>query len=194
MKVLTPKLAHIALTSLGCAHGNRDVLAVCEDVRRIVTFGCESRGGETGAYKVEVQPVDYLDGNPTDLEITILDTTGIVARRSSTRLTDQAHARPLRKAILEDRELARTGLTEECSEVIKEVCKASRFGLDTPNPIDGTTPAGRLSTEIGDLLGSVDFVLKTHPELDREAINAARSSREERLRFHNNPDNWGKPL
>lgn len=45
-------------------------------------------------------------------------------------------------------------LVEECSEVIKDVAKAGRFGMDTVSPEGedaGTTPRQRLLSEFKDL-------------------------------------------
>lgn len=52
-------------------------------------------------------------------------------------------------------------LAEECAEVIKEVAKAGRFGLDNicpEGPDIGTTPKQRLLKEIGDLKHAIDAV------------------------------------
>lgn len=46
-----------------------------------------------------------------------------------------------------------THLMEECAEVIKEVCKIQRFGLDNRNPDDPGAPTNReaLLSEMADL-------------------------------------------
>ena len=91
---------------------------------------------------------------------------------------------------LSPRELAMVGVEEEAAEVIKELCKARRFTLTTPSCVDGTTAVQRLSEELGDLLGSIQYLLKTHPEIDQVALEKHRIRREGRLRFFNNPANW----
>ena len=79
-------------------------------------------------------------------------------------------------------ELALVSVSEEMSEVNIEIAKGKRFGFDTPNPYDhGTTPNERLSRELGDLLGSIDFLLRHHPGIDYALVQAHASSREERL-------------
>jgi hypothetical protein len=47
-------------------------------------------------------------------------------------------------------------LAEECSEVIKEVSKALRFGIDTT--YKGTSPKERLQWELVDLISSIELL------------------------------------
>jgi len=52
-------------------------------------------------------------------------------------------------------------LSEECSEVIKEVCKIHRFGPDSAHPDEPDIPnTKRLEQEIGDLLAVVQLVVE----------------------------------
>lgn len=51
-------------------------------------------------------------------------------------------------------------LTEECGEVLQEIGKAGRFGIDTPfNPEGafGVTPRRSLAKEVGDLLAAIYY-------------------------------------
>ena len=63
-------------------------------------------------------------------------------------------------------------LAEECSEVIKEVSKALRFGLDSHAGLDDHAPncelsnSQKLSNELGDLMGVMEMLI------DRGVIDA----------------------
>lgn len=87
-------------------------------------------------------------------------------------------------------ELARTAVAEEGAEVAIELCKLTRFGPFGVNPVDGTTPAERLARELGDLLGSIDFLLETHPYLRADLIQQHRDAKKPRLLHFNDPANW----
>ncbi len=50
-------------------------------------------------------------------------------------------------------------LSEECSEVIKEVCKAQRFGLEDINPKTGVRNRTAISHELTDLIAVVDMLV-----------------------------------
>ena len=52
-------------------------------------------------------------------------------------------------------------LSEECSEVIKEVSKALRFGLEdcNPNINDGVTNSEKITKEIADLIGIIETLV-----------------------------------
>ena len=91
--------------------------------------------------------------------------------------------------------IALTVLTEECSEVIKECCKAERFGLDTTCPKDHpkykdygeTTAKDRIEDEIGDLLGAIDYAQQTL-NLSWRRIETIRTAKyAEIIRLHGGP-------
>lgn len=85
-------------------------------------------------------------------------------------------------------------LTEEGGEISQEVGKALRFGPDTKNPKDGTTPRQRLSIECGDMQAAIDFNLD-HGILDEETMENARVRKIDKLRDPvNSKDNLGRPL
>ncbi len=56
-------------------------------------------------------------------------------------------------------------MNEESGEIVQEVGKALRFGLDTPSPVDsrynGSTPRERLTDEAGDMLAAIWFAQET---------------------------------
>ena len=43
-------------------------------------------------------------------------------------------------------------LIEECSELIKALCKAKRFGINTPHPDTGITAYQRIEEEMDDVM------------------------------------------
>lgn len=71
-------------------------------------------------------------------------------------------------------------LSEECSEVAKEACKAGRFGMDDCNPLIENDPPQRehIRQELCDLLGVMEMVIDAglieNPRYDRERINAKK--------------------
>lgn len=92
-------------------------------------------------------------------------------------------------AVLTERELSEAAVGEEANEVGIELSKAKRFGWNGINPKDGTTPAYRIAVEIGDLLGSIEFLLETHPEIPRDEIAYSAMSKRAKLLFWNETDN-----
>jgi hypothetical protein len=85
-------------------------------------------------------------------------------------------------------ELAMTAVQEEAAEVSIEVSKGRRFGWHDVNPLTGTTPAQRLSTEFGDFLGSMDFFDEVHPGvIDRELVEKAWIAKKQKLLDTNDP-------
>jgi len=52
-----------------------------------------------------------------------------------------------------------TVLSEECAEVIKEVTKSLRFGLNDHKPGNPTSNAQRITNELGDLLGIMEMLI-----------------------------------
>lgn len=84
-------------------------------------------------------------------------------------------------------ELAEGSVIEESAELVKELMKARRFGLHDVNPLDGTTPAQRIAMELGDLFGSLNFYLETHPEIDRAVVDEYAALRKPKLLRSNDP-------
>lgn len=50
-------------------------------------------------------------------------------------------------------------IEEECAEVIQEVMKARRFGIDRRSP-RGTTPRLRLERELGDIQAAIYYLIE----------------------------------
>jgi len=63
-----------------------------------------------------------------------------------------------------------TRLVEECSEVIKIVCKIDRFGPFDHNPKEGMTNIDALRAEIGDICGALVW-MGVPIETDDEELN-----------------------
>jgi hypothetical protein len=99
-------------------------------------------------------------------------------------------------AVLSERELACTSVSEEASEVNIELSKAKRFGWEGVNVYDDTTPAERMATEVGDLMGSITYFLETHPEVEKymAVIEERAKSKKAKLLFWNDPRNHGKKI
>lgn len=72
-----------------------------------------------------------------------------------------------------------TVLVEEAAEVIKEGCKAVRFGVDTE--WQGSTPRIRLSREIGEMFMVVEEMLEIGL-VDREEFLAGHAGKSDKLR------------
>jgi hypothetical protein len=69
---------------------------------------------------------------------------------------------------------------EEAAEVIKEISKVFRFGIDQASP-DGVSHRDRLQTEIGDLLCMIDVMIDNRL-LDPVKIEIARQAKIGKLR------------
>jgi NTP pyrophosphatase (non-canonical NTP hydrolase) len=82
-----------------------------------------------------------------------------------------------------------TCLMEECSEVIKDVCKGLRFGFEEDPEYTGQPAVkDRLTSELGDVMGVVALLVAAG--FDDSKIIAAGESKIERLQstLKHNPD------
>jgi hypothetical protein len=72
-------------------------------------------------------------------------------------------------------------LQEECAEVIVEVSKIRRFGLDTVHHKTGQNHKDMLSLEVGDVLAMVDILLE-QGILTQAELDIAKQSKKDKLR------------
>jgi len=72
-------------------------------------------------------------------------------------------------------------LQEECAEVIVEVSKIRRFGLDTVHHKTGLNHKDMLSLEVGDVLAMVDILLE-QGVLTQAELDIAKQSKKDKLR------------
>lgn len=68
---------------------------------------------------------------------------------------------------------------EEAAEVIQEISKIFRFGIDDSHR-DGMTHRERLTTEVGDLLAMVDLLID-HGVIDPSQIETAKQNKIKKL-------------
>lgn len=73
---------------------------------------------------------------------------------------------------------------EEAAEVIQEISKVFRFGIDDCHR-DGMTHRQRLETEIGDLLCMIDLMMD-HRLIDPVGVEIARQAKITKLRQYSN--------
>jgi len=71
---------------------------------------------------------------------------------------------------------------EEAAEVIQEISKVFRFGIDQPHR-DGITHKQKLESEIGDLLCMIDLMADTRL-IDPTQVELARQAKVTKLRHH----------
>jgi len=69
---------------------------------------------------------------------------------------------------------------EEAAEVIQEISKIFRFGIDDSHR-DGMTHRERLTTEVGDLLAMIDLMLDTRV-IDPAQVEMAKQAKTNKLR------------
>lgn len=73
---------------------------------------------------------------------------------------------------------------EECAEVIQEISKIFRFGIDDRHG-DNPTHRARLEGEVGDLLCMIDILIE-HQIVDPKSIAIARMAKREKLHQYSN--------
>lgn len=71
---------------------------------------------------------------------------------------------------------------EEAAEVIQEISKIFRFGIDTPHR-DGMSHREKLQTEIGDLVCMIHLLCQ-HGVVDTDAIEKSAQDKVEKLRIY----------
>jgi NTP pyrophosphatase (non-canonical NTP hydrolase) len=76
-------------------------------------------------------------------------------------------------------------LQEECAEVIVEVSKCRRFGLDSVHYKTGEQHSAMLEMEIGDVLAMVD-ILVDQGIIDRSRLSEAIERKKEKLKKWSN--------
>jgi hypothetical protein len=76
-------------------------------------------------------------------------------------------------------------LQEECAEVIVEVSKCRRFGLDSAHYKTGQLHSEMLANEIGDVLAMVDILLD-QGILDQSKLDVAKQSKKDKLKLWSN--------
>jgi NTP pyrophosphatase (non-canonical NTP hydrolase) len=72
-------------------------------------------------------------------------------------------------------------LQEECGEVIVEVSKCRRFGLDSLHYKTGIKHATMLELEVGDVLALVDILID-QGILDTNTLDIAKEAKKEKLK------------
>ena len=76
-------------------------------------------------------------------------------------------------------------LQEECAEVIVEVSKCRRFGLDSEHYKTGELHRAMLEQELGDVLCMIEL-LYMEGVISEEGLMAAKQKKEEKLRKWSN--------
>lgn len=72
-------------------------------------------------------------------------------------------------------------LQEECAEVIVEVSKCRRFGLDSAHYKTGVKHSVMLETEVGDVLALVDILID-QGVIDVTTLEIAKDAKKEKLK------------
>jgi len=73
-------------------------------------------------------------------------------------------------------------LQEECAEVVQEVSKCFRFGLDSQHYKTGLKHNKMLETEVGDVLALVDILVE-QGVLNKDSLEAAKLAKKEKLKL-----------
>ena len=72
-------------------------------------------------------------------------------------------------------------LQEECAEVIVEVSKCRRFGIDSVHYKTGIEHSKMLELEVGDVLALVDILVE-QGVLNTQELDIARANKKEKLK------------
>jgi NTP pyrophosphatase (non-canonical NTP hydrolase) len=70
---------------------------------------------------------------------------------------------------------------EECAEVIQEISKIFRFGIDNSHK-EGVTHRAKLEMEVGDLLTMIDLLVE-HNVITTEGITKAKQDKKDKLKL-----------
>ena len=73
-------------------------------------------------------------------------------------------------------------LQEECAEVIVEVSKCDRFGMDSVHYKTGLLHSKMLEMEVGDVLAMVDILIE-QGVLDVNELDIAKANKKEKLKL-----------
>ena len=73
---------------------------------------------------------------------------------------------------------------EEAAEVIQEISKIFRFGIDEPHR-DGGTHREKLESEVGDLLCMIHLMID-HGLIDQHGLESAHAAKINKLREYSN--------
>jgi len=72
-------------------------------------------------------------------------------------------------------------LQEECAEVIVEVSKCDRFGMDSVHYKTGLLHSKMLEMEVGDVLAMIDILIE-QGVLDVNELDIAKANKKEKLK------------
>jgi NTP pyrophosphatase (non-canonical NTP hydrolase) len=72
-------------------------------------------------------------------------------------------------------------LQEECAEVIQEVSKCRRFGMDSKHYKTGITHSEMLALEVADVLTLIDILIE-QGVLDLVSLEIAKTNKKEKLK------------
>ena len=73
---------------------------------------------------------------------------------------------------------------EECAEVIQEVSKIFRFGIDNQHK-DGMAHRAKLEMEVGDLLAMIDLMFEHHL-IDTKNVQTSIQNKKDKLKVWSN--------
>jgi len=73
---------------------------------------------------------------------------------------------------------------EECAEVIQEVSKCFRFGIDADHK-SGVKHRAKLEEEVGDLLCMIDLMIEQHI-IDSDHVTQAKQNKRDKLKIYSN--------